>query len=233
MPNRGKAYLEARNKVNREAKHSLDEALALLRETARAKFDETVEIAMRLGVDPKYPDQQVRGSVILPHGTGKAVRVLVFAKGEKEKEALEAGADFVGAEDLVVRIQGGWLDFDKAVATPDMMGAVGRIGKILGPRGLMPNPKVGTVTFDVGRAVRELKGGKVEFKVDKTGTLHAGIGRVSFGPEKIRENFLAFFDAVVRARPPAAKGTYIRSLALSTTMGVGIKLNAGALQAAR
>jgi large subunit ribosomal protein L1 len=207
MPNRGKAYLEARNKVNREAKHSLDEALALLRETARAKFDETVEIAMRLGVDPKYPDQQVRGSVILPHGTGKAVRVLVFAKGEKEKEALEAGADFVGAEDLVVRIQGGWLDFDKAVATPDMMGAVGRIGKILGPRGLMPNPKVGTVTFDVGRAVRELKGGKVEFKVDKTGTLHAGIGRVSFGPETIRENFLAFFDAVVRARPPAAQGT--------------------------
>jgi large subunit ribosomal protein L1 len=233
MPNRGKTYLEARSKVNREAKHSLDEALALLRETARAKFDETVEVAMRLGVDPKYPDQQVRGSVVLPHGTGKEVRVLVFAKGEKEKEAHEAGAEFVGAEDLVARIQGGWLDFDKAVATPDMMGAVGRIGKILGPRGLMPNPKVGTVTFDVGRAVRELKGGKVEFKVDKTGTLHAGIGRVSFGPEKIRENFLAFFDAVVRARPPAAKGTFVRSLTLSTTMGVGIKLNAGALQPAR
>ena len=162
MPRQGKKYLEARGKVNREAKYSLDEALDLLKETARAKFDETVEVSMRLGVDPKYPDQQVRGSVVLPHGTGKSVRVLVFAKGEKVKEAEDAGADFVGSDDLLTKIQGGWLDFDKAVATPDMMGGVGRIGKLLGPRGLMPNPKVGTVTFDVAKAVRDLKGGKVE-----------------------------------------------------------------------
>jgi large subunit ribosomal protein L1 len=231
LPKHGKKYLEARQKVNREAKYSLDEALELLKDTARAKFDETVEVALRLGVDPKYPDQQVRGSVVLPHGTGKPVRVLVFAKGEKEKEALEAGADFTGGEDLVARIQGGWLEFDKAVATPDMMGAVGKIGKILGPRGLMPNPKVGTVTFDVARAVRDLKGGKVEFKVDKTGTLHAGIGKVSFGKEKIRENFMTFFEAIMKAKPSAAKGAYIRTLALSTTMGVGIRLNASVLQA--
>jgi large subunit ribosomal protein L1 len=231
MPKHGKTYLEARKKVNREAKYSLEEALDLLKETARAKFDETVEVALRLGVDPKYPDQQVRGSVVLPHGTGKSIRVLVFAKGEKEKEAREAGADFVGAEDFVAKIQGGWLDFDKAVATPDMMGAVGKIGKILGPRGLMPNPKVGTVTFDVSKAVRDLKGGKVEFKVDKTGTLHAGIGKVSFGKDRIRENFLAFFEAILKAKPSAAKGTYIRTLALSTTMGIGVRLNANALQA--
>ena len=231
MPIQGKKYLEARKKVNREAKYYLEEALDLLKETAQAKFDETVEVALRLGVDPKYPDQQVRGSVVLPHGTGKTLRVLVFAKGEKAKEGQDAGADFVGAEDLVAKIQGGWLDFDKAVATPDMMGAVGKIGKILGPRGLMPNPKVGTVTFDVARAVRDLKGGKVEFKVDKTGTLHAGIGKVSFGKDKIRENFLTFFEAILKAKPSAAKGTYIRTLALSTTMGVGIRLNAGVLQA--
>ena len=231
MPKHGKTYLEARKKVNREAKYSLEEALDLLKETARAKFDETVEVALRLGVDPKYPDQQVRGSVVLPHGTGKSIRVLVFAKGETEKEAREAGADFVGAEDFVAKIQGGWLDFDKAVATPDMMGAVGKIGKILGPRGLMPNPKVGTVTFDVSKAVRDIKGGKVEFKVDKTGTLHAGIGKVSFGKDRIRENFLAFFEAIMKAKPSAAKGTYIRTLALSTTMGIGVRLNANALQA--
>lgn len=231
MPNRGKKYLESRTKVNREAKYSLDEALDLLRQAAFAKFDETVEVAMRLGVDPKYPDQQVRGSVVLPHGTGKSVRVVVFAKGEKEKEATEAGADVVGSDDLIARIQGGWLDFDKAVATPDMMGAVGKIGKILGPRGLMPNPKVGSVTFEVGRAVRDLKGGKVEFRVDKTGTLHSGIGRISFGTEKIRENFMAFFEAIVKAKPSAAKGNYIRSVALSSTMGPGIKLNASTLQA--
>jgi len=231
MPTHGKKYLEARKKVNREAKYSLEEALDLLKQTAQAKFDETVEVALRLGVDPKYPDQQVRGSVVLPHGTGKSVRVLVFAKGEKAKEGQEAGADFVGAEDLVAKIQGGWLDFDKAVATPDMMGAVGKIGKILGPRGLMPNPKVGTVTFDVARAVRDLKGGKVEFKVDKTGTLHAGIGKVSFGKDKIRENFLTFFEAIMKAKPSAAKGTYIRTMALSTTMGVGIRINASVLQA--
>jgi large subunit ribosomal protein L1 len=230
MPKRGKKHLESRKKVNREAKYSLDEALDLLKSTAFAKFDETVEVAMRLGVDPKYPDQQVRGSVVLPNGTGKNIRVVVFAKGEKEKEAKEAGADEVGSEALIAKIQGGWLDFDKAVATPDMMGAVGKIGKILGPRGLMPNPKVGTVTFDVAKAVSDLKGGKVEFKVDKTGTLHSGIGKISFGTEKIRENFLAFFEAIEKAKPSAAKGTYIRSIALSSTMGVGIKLNASALQ---
>lgn len=230
MPKKGKKHLESRKKVNREAKYSLDEALELLKGAALAKFDETVEVAMRLGVDPKYPDQQVRGSVVLPNGTGKNIRVVVFAKGEKEKEAKEAGADEVGSDTLVAKIQGGWLDFDKAVATPDMMGAVGKIGKILGPRGLMPNPKVGTVTFDVGRAVRDLKGGKVEFKVDKTGTLHSGIGKISFGTDKIKENFLAFFEAIEKAKPSAAKGTYIRSIAISSTMGVGIKLNASTLQ---
>ena len=229
MPTHGKRYLASRSRVNREAKYSLDEALDLLKEAAFAKFDETVEVAMRLGVDPKYPDQQVRGSVVLPHGTGKSVRVVVFAKGEKEKEATDAGADFAGSDELVAKIQGGWLEFDKAVATPDMMGAVGKIGKILGPRGLMPNPKVGTVTFDVARAVRDLKGGKVEFRVDKTGTLHSGIGKISFGKEKIRENFLSFFDAIVKAKPAAAKGNYIRTVAVSTTMGPGIKLNASML----
>ena len=233
MPKRGKKYLESRGRVNREAKYSLDEALDLLKETARAKFDETVEVAMRLGVDPKYPDQQVRGSVVLPHGTGKSVRVLVFAKGEKQKEALDAGADFAGSDELIAKIQGGWLDFDKAVATPDVMGAVGRIGKLLGPRGLMPNPKVGTVTFDVARAVRDLKGGKVEFPVDKTATLHAGIGKVSFGKDRIKENFLTFFEAIQKAKPSGAKGTYIRTLAVSTTMGPGIKLNTSALVAAK
>ncbi|MBP2668361.1 MAG: ribosomal protein [Deltaproteobacteria bacterium] len=233
MPKRGKKYLESRGRVNREAKYSLDEALDLLKETARAKFDETVEVAMRLGVDPKYPDQQVRGSVVLPHGTGKSVRVLVFAKGEKQKEALDAGADFAGSDELIAKIQGGWLDFDKAVATPDVMGAVGRIGKLLGPRGLMPNPKVGTVTFDVARAVRDLKGGKVEFRVDKTATLHAGIGKVSFGKDRIKENFLTFFEAIQKAKPSGAKGTYIRTLAVSTTMGPGIKLNTSALVAAK
>ena len=230
MPKHGKKYLESRKKVNREAKYSLDEALDLLKGTAKAKFDETIEVAMRLGVDPKYPDQQVRGSVVLPHGTGKSVRVVVFAKGEKAKEAQEAGADLVGSDELVAKVQGGWLDFDKAVATPDMMGAVGKIGKILGPRGLMPNPKVGTVTFDVGKAVRDLKGGKVEFKVEKSGTLHAGIGKASFGTEKIRENFMAFFEAINKAKPSAAKGTYIKTLAISSTMGPGIKINASALQ---
>ena len=230
MPKHGKKYLESRKKVNREAKCSLDEALDLLKGTAYAKFDETVEVAMRLGVDPKYPDQQVRGSVVLPNGTGKKIRIVVFAKGEKEKEAQEAGADVVGSDDLVAKIQGGWLEFDKAVATPDMMGAVGKIGKILGPRGLMPNPKVGTVTFDVGKAVRDLKGGKVEFKVDKTGTLHSGIGKISFGRDKIRENFLAFYEAIMQAKPSAAKGTYVRSIALSSTMGIGVKLNVSVLQ---
>ncbi len=230
MPKHGKKYLESRKMVNREAKYSLDEALDLLKKTATAKFDETIEVAMRLGVDPKYPDQQVRGSVVLPYGTGKSVRVLVFAKGEKAKEAQEAGADFVGSDELLAKIQGGWLEFDKAVATPDMMGTVGKLGKILGPRGLMPNPKVGTVTFDVAKAVRDLKGGKVEFKVEKSGTLHAGIGKASFDKEKILQNFMAFFEAINKAKPSAAKGTYIKTLAISSTMGPGIRINVSALQ---
>jgi large subunit ribosomal protein L1 len=225
MPKHGKKYLEARTKVNREAKYSLGESLDLLKETAFAKFDETVEVAMRLGVDPKYPDQQVRGSVVLPNGTGKTLRVLVFAKGEKEKEALEAGADVVGNDDLIAKIQGGWLDFDKAVATPDMMGSVGKIGKLLGPRGLMPNPKVGTVTFEVAKAVKDLKGGKVEFHVDKTGTLHGGIGKISFGTEKLAQNFMSFYEAINKAKPSGAKGTYIKTITVSTTMGPGIRLN--------
>jgi large subunit ribosomal protein L1 len=231
MPKHGKKYLAASSKVNREAKYSLDESLNLLKETAFAKFDETVEVAMRLGVDPKYPDQQVRGSVVLPNGTGKVLRVLVFAKGEKEKEALEAGADVVGNDDLIAKIQGGWLEFDKAVATPDMMGAVGKIGKLLGPRGLMPNPKVGTVTFDVARAVKDLKGGKVDFHVDKTGTLHSGIGKISFGTEQLGQNFMAFYEAINKAKPSGAKGTYIKTITLTTTMGPGIRINTNSLVA--
>jgi large subunit ribosomal protein L1 len=231
MPKHGKKYLAASSKVNREAKYSLGESLDLLKETAFAKFDETVEVAMRLGVDPKYPDQQVRGSVVLPNGTGKTLRVLVFAKGEKEREALEAGADVVGGDDLIAKIQGGWLDFDKAVATPDMMGSVGKIGKLLGPRGLMPNPKVGTVTFEVAKAVKDLKGGKVEFHVDKTGTLHSGIGKISFGTEKLAENFMSFYEAINKAKPSGAKGTYIKTIAVSTTMGPGIRINANSLVA--
>ncbi len=230
MPKHGKLYLAARTKVNREAKYSLDESLNLLGEMKFAKFDETVEVAMRLGVDPKYPDQQVRGSVVLPNGTGKVLRVLVFAKGEKEKEALEAGADIVGNDDLIAKIQGGWLEFDKAVATPDMMGSVGKIGKLLGPRGLMPNPKVGTVTFEVGKAVKDLKGGKVEFHVDKTGTLHSGIGKISFGTEKLGQNFMTFYEAINKAKPSGAKGTYIKTITLSTTMGPGVRLNSNSLE---
>lgn len=225
MSRRGRKYGEAGKLIDRESKYSLDEGVALVKQMAYAGFDETVEVSMKLGVDPKYPDQQVRGSVLLPHGTGKETKVLVFAKGEKEKEASNAGADFVGSEELVQKIQGGWLEFDKAVATPDMMSQVGKIGKILGPRGLMPNPKVGTVTFDVEKVVKELKSGRVEFKVDRTGALHAGIGKVSFDIEKIKDNFIAFLEAVLKAKPPTLKGTYMRSLNLSTTMGPGLKLN--------
>lgn len=225
MSRRGKKYLEAAGLVNREERYGIDEAISLLKQMARAGFSETVDISMKLGVDPKYPDQQVRGSVLLPQGTGKEVKVLVFAKGEKEKEAKDAGADFVGGDDLVNKIKEGWLEFDKAVATPDMMSQVGKIGKILGPRGLMPNPKVGTVTFDVGKAVKELKTGRVEYKVDRTGALHAGIGKISFDPGKIKDNFYAFLESVVRAKPQNLKGTYIRSVTLSTTMSPGVKIN--------
>jgi len=205
--------------------YSLEEAIGLAKRVAWAKFDESVDLAVRLGVNPKHADQMVRGAVLLPHGTGKAVRVLVFAKGDKEREAREAGADHVGAEDLVEKIQGGWLEFDTAVATPDLMGQVGRLGKILGPRGLMPNPKVGTVTFDVGRAVREVKAGKVEFKVDKAGNIHVPVGKRSFPTENLTANAYAILEALVKAKPVAAKGHYLRSITVATTMGPGMPVD--------
>ncbi len=225
MNRRGKKYEEAKKKVDRNKRYDLDGGIQILKETARAKFDESVDMAIRLGVNPKHSDQMVRGTVALPHGVGKAVRVLVFAKGEKEKEARDAGADFVGADDLLEKITGGWTDFDKAIATPDMMGTVGKLGKILGPRGLMPNPKVGTVTFDVGRAVKELKAGRVEFKVEKTGIVHTTVGKASFAPEQLKENVLALMEVIIRAKPASSKGTYLKSVAISTTMGPGIKLD--------
>jgi len=221
-----KRYAQAVGAVDRSRAYSLEEAAELVKKASTAKFDETVETAIRLGVNPKHADQMVRGAVVLPHGIGKSVRVLVFAKGDKEKEAREAGADLVGAEDLIEKIQGGWLDFDKAIATPDMMGQVGRLGKILGPRGLMPNPKVGTVTFDLARAVREVKAGKVEFKVDKAGIIHAPIGKASFSSSQLYENAMALLEAVMKAKPASAKGQYLRGATLSSTMGPGIRLDA-------
>jgi len=232
MSTRGKKYTEAKKKVDPTKRYDLDGGIQLLKETGQAKFDESVDMAIRLGVNPKHSDQMVRGTVALPHGVGKSVRVLVFAKGEKEKEAKDAGADFVGAEDLVEKITGGWTDFDKAIATPDMMGAVGKLGKILGPRGLMPNPKVGTVTFDVGRAVKELKAGRVEFKVDKTGIVHTTVGKISFPAEKLKDNVMALMDVIIRAKPASSKGTYMKSIAISTTMGPGIKLDPNDLRVA-
>lgn len=225
MTKKGKKYSEAVKKLDKQKLYSPQEALALVKELAYANFDETVEVAIRLGVDPRHADQQVRGTVVLPHGTGKTPRILVFAKGDAAKEAQEAGADFVGDEDLVEKIQGGWLDFDVAIATPDMMGTVGKLGRILGPRGLMPNPKAGTVTNEVGRAVQEAKGGRIEFRVDRTGIVHAPIGKVSFETEKLLENFNALMDAILRAKPAAAKGQYIKSVVVSSTMGPGIKIN--------
>jgi large subunit ribosomal protein L1 len=216
----------AETQFDREREYPVDEALGIMKKLPAAKFDETVDLSLRLGVDPKHADQMVRGAIVLPHGIGKAVRVAVFAKGEKEREAREAGADVVGAEDLVERIQGGWLEFDSTVATPDLMGQVGRLGKVLGPRGLMPNPKLGTVTFDVGRAVREVKAGKVEFRVDKAGNVHVPIGKRSFPQESLAANALALLEAIVRAKPSASKGTYLRSITLSSTMGPGIKVDA-------
>jgi large subunit ribosomal protein L1 len=203
----------------------VEEAMEVLGKFPRAKFDETVDLSLRLGVDPKHADQMVRGAVVLPHGIGKSVRVAVFAKGEKEREAREAGADVVGAEDLVERVQGGWLEFDSTIATPDLMGQVGRLGKVLGPRGLMPNPKLGTVTFDIGRAVREAKAGKVEFRVDKAGNVHVPVGKRSFSTEQISANALALLEAIVRAKPAAAKGQYLRSITVSSTMSPGIKVD--------
>jgi len=225
MAKKGKKYIEARKNIEVAKRYPVQEAVALVVGAARAKFDETVDAAIRLGVNPAHADQMVRGSVALPNGLGKAVRVLVFAKGEKEKEALEAGADVVGADDIVEKIKGGWLDFDRVIATPDMMGSVGKLGKVLGPRGLMPNPKVGTVTFDVGKAVLELKAGKVEFRVEKAGIVHCPIGKTSFGTEKLMENFLALVEMVVKLKPASSKGIYIRSLSLSTVMGPGVKVD--------
>ena len=225
MPSISKKKLEARQKIDRLRKYGIDEGLETLLSAAYAKFEESVDVAVKLGVDPRHADQMVRGTCVLPHGTGKTVRVLVFAKGEKEKEAQDAGADYVGSEDLAKKIQEGWLDFDKAVATPDMMGVVGKLGKILGPRGMMPNPKVGTVTFDVGKAVDELKGGKVEFKVEKAGIVHASVGRVSFGTEKLADNLKTLMETIIRMKPSAAKGVYIRGVSISTTMGPGVKLD--------
>ena len=222
----------SREKIDRTVRYDLDGGLTILKGTGRAKFDESVDMAIRLGVNPKHADQMVRGTIVLPHGVGKSVKVLVFAKGEKEKEAQEAGADFVGAEDLVEKITGGWTDFDKAIATPDLMGTVGKLGKILGPRGLMPNPKVGTVTFDVGRAIKELKAGRVEFKVDKSGIVHTTVGKVSFDIEKLKENVLALMDVIIRAKPASSKGTYLKSVAISTTMGPGVKLDPNTLRGA-
>ena len=225
MANRGKKYSEARNKVDRSKRYELEEGVKALLETPFAKFDEGVDLAIRLGVDPKKPDQMVRGTVILPNGIGKKVRVLVFAKGQKEKEAQDAGADYVGAEDLVEKIGQGWLDFDKAIATPDMMGTVSKLGKILGPRGLMPNPKVGTVTFDVGKAVKEIKAGKVEFRVEKAGIVHVPVGKASFGFDRLLENVKALLEVILRVKPPTSKGIYLRSITLSSTMGPGVKID--------
>jgi len=225
MSGYGKTYRAALAKLDRSQRYLLEDGFKLVKETARAKFNETVEMAVRLGVDPRQADQNVRGTVNLPHGMGKTVRVLAFAKGEKEKEAQEAGADFVGAEDLIRKISDGWFDFDKAVATPDMMAAVGRIGKVLGPRGLMPNPKTGTVTLEIGKAVKEIKAGKLEFRVDKAGIVHVPVGKASFQPEQLIENARAVLASILRAKPASAKGNYVRGVTVSTTMGPGIKID--------
>ncbi|EGT3616127.1 50S ribosomal protein L1 [Clostridium perfringens] len=222
----GKKYIESSKLIDKNALYTPAEALELAVKTAKAKFDETIELHVRLGVDPRHADQQVRGAVVLPHGTGKDVKVLVFAKGEKAKEAEAAGADFVGADELVQKIQGeNWFDYDVVVATPDMMGVVGRLGRVLGPKGLMPNPKSGTVTFDVANAIKEIKAGKVEYRVDKTAIVHCPIGKKSFGTEKLVDNFKALMDALVKAKPAAAKGQYLKSVSVSATMGPGAKVN--------
>lgn len=225
MAKKGKRYQQASEKIDRDKCYQLSEAVNFLKETANEKVDETAEVAIRLGVDPRKADQMVRGTVLLPHGTGKEVKVLVFAKGEKEKEAADAGADYVGAEDLVEKIKGGWLEFDKVVATPDLMGVVGKIGKVLGPRGLMPNPKVGTVTFEVKEAVEALKKGKVEFRTDKGANLHVLVGKISFDSRKLCENIFVLIDSVNRLKPPASKGQYLKNISLSSTMGPGIKVD--------
>jgi large subunit ribosomal protein L1 len=225
MANKGKKYLEAKKLVNKEATYNPSEAVELAKKTTVTKFDATVEVAVRLGVDPKKADQQLRGALVLPHGTGRVQRVLVFAKGEKAKEAEAAGADYVGDDDLISKIQGGWFDFDVIVATPDMMANVGKLGRVLGPKGLMPNPKTGTVTFDVAKAVNEIKAGKIEYRVDKAGNIHAPIGKVSFDEGKLLDNLLAVVDTLKRVKPASAKGQYIRNVTLSTTMGPGVRVD--------
>lgn len=225
MARHGKKFIEAKEKVDNTKNYNLVEALQLVKKAYFTKFDESVDAAVILGVDPRKADQNVRGFVVLPHGTGRTPKVLVFAKGEKQKEAEEAGADYVGAEDLVEKIQSGWLDFDKAIATPDVMAVVGKVARILGPRGLMPNAKTGTVTFDIAKAVYDIKAGKVDFKVDKAGVVHAPIGRVSFEPDKLKENFVALMDVLLRLKPSTAKGAYVRGITLSSTMGPGIKID--------
>ena len=227
MAKAGKKYQEACKLIEAGKFYTPAEAMDLVKKTATAKFDETIELHVRLGVDPKYPDQQVRGAIVLPNGTGKSKRVLVFAKGEKVKEAEAAGADFVGSDEIVQKIQGGWLDFDVAVATPDMMGTVGRLGKILGPRGLMPNPKLGTVTMDLQKAISEVKAGKVEYRTDKAGNVHVVIGKASFDAEKLQQNFQALMDTLIRVKPAAAKGQYIRSITVASTMGPGVPVQLG------
>ncbi len=231
MASHGKRYEAASTLIDRTRLYPLEDAVRLLKEAATAKFAETVEVHVRLGVDPKHADQQVRGTVVLPAGTGRSLRVAVFAKGEKAKEAESAGADFVGVEELVEKVQGGWTDFDAAVATPDVMSTVGRLGRILGPRGLMPNPKAGTVTFDVAKAVREIKSGKIEFRVDKTGIVHAPIGKATFSEQDLVRNLAALIDALVRAKPAAVKGQYLRSLTIASTMGPGVKIDPAEAQA--
>jgi large subunit ribosomal protein L1 len=231
MAHIGKKFKAASAKVDRTKRYKLDEALKLVKETAVRKFDESVDAAINLGVDPKHADQVVRGAVVLPHGMGKSVRLAVFAKGDKAREAQEAGADLVGAEDLAQKIQEGFMDFDKVVATPDMMGVVGRLGKILGPRGLMPNPKVGTVTMDIGRAIKEQKAGKVEFRVEKAGIVHVPFGKASFDSQKLKDNFNAIMEIIFKAKPQTAKGVYLKNVTVSTTMGPGIKLDTAELTA--
>ena len=222
---RGKKYRANSGKVDPQKEYPLEEAMDLVKKTAYAKFNETVDLAVRLGVDPRHSDQMVRGAVVLPHGTGKKLKILAFAKGEKEKEAKEAGADYIGAEDLVEKISKGWLDFDRVVATPDMMGMVGKLGKILGPRGLMPNPKVGTVTFDIGKAIKEIKLGKVEYKVEKAGIVHVPVGKVSFEVRQLLENVQTVLESIIKAKPPSSKGKYLKRITISSTMGPGIKID--------
>ena len=227
MSKPGKKYSESKKRIDSEDVESFNDAVKMMLDSSFAKFDETVDVAVRLGVDPRHADQMVRGSVVLPHGTGKKMKILVFAKGEKEKEATDAGADFVGNDDMVEKIKGGWFGFDKAVATPDMMGSVGKLGKLLGPRGLMPNAKTGTVTFDVARAINDLKAGKIDFRAEKAGIVHASMGKVSFGVDKIVQNMAAFLDTIMRLKPASSKGTYLKGIAISTTMGPCVKIDSG------